>query len=113
MAEMSPAAALRQLKAAQAGLKKVRQLMTQARANRPMLPAVIDAGWESLRAAHRAMAEIPRPAIDEAVLTQQLALERYATSLLVRLRRLNRQHAGGSAREGDLEHLEEDDIDAD
>ena len=35
------------------------------------------------------MAEIPPEAADEAVLTKQLAVQRYATALLVRLRRLN------------------------
>ena len=37
------------------------------------------------------MAAIPRGAVDEAVLTQQLSVQRYATALLVRLRRLMRQ----------------------
>jgi len=95
MAEMSSGAALRQLRAAHAGLKKARQLMKQARENRSLVPAVLDAGWESLIQAHRLMAAIPRGAVDEAVLTQQLSVQRYATALLVRLRRLLRQEEVG------------------
>ncbi len=53
MAEMSSAAALRQLRMAHAGLKKARQLMKQARENRSMAPAVLNAGWESLAQAHK------------------------------------------------------------
>ena len=48
MAEMSSGAALRQLRAAHAGLKKARQLMKQARENRSLVPAVLDTGWDSL-----------------------------------------------------------------
>jgi hypothetical protein len=36
------------------------------------------------------MAAIPRGAVDETVMTRQLAVQRYATTLLVRLRRLLR-----------------------
>ena len=88
MSEMSPGAALRQLRQAHAALKKARQLMKQAREHPRLVPAVLDTGWESLVQAHRTMASIPRAAVDEAVLTQQLSLQRYATALLVRLRRL-------------------------
>ena len=49
---------------------------------------VFEAGWASLAQAHRLMAEIPPEAADDAVLTKQLAVQRYATALLVRLRRL-------------------------
>ncbi len=101
MAEMSPGTALRQLKQAQAVLKKARQLLRQTRENPGLIPKVLDAGWDSLMQAHRLMAEIPRAAVDEAVLTQQLAVQRYATALLVRLRRL--------VRNGDLG----DDVDSD
>jgi len=100
MAEMSSGAALRQLRAAHAGLKKARQLMKQARENRSLVPAVLDAGWESLIQAHRLMAAIPRGAVDEAVLTQQLSVQRYATALLVRLRRLLRQEEVGPDDDG-------------
>jgi hypothetical protein len=91
MAEMSPGAALRQLREAHAGLKQARQLMKQARENPGLIPAVFDAGWDRLIQAHRMMAAIPRSAVDKAVLTQQLSVQRYATALLVRLRRLMRR----------------------
>ena len=39
------------------------------------------------------MAAIPAEAADDAVLTKQLAVERYATALLVRLRRIKRNRA--------------------
>ena len=55
------------------------------------------AGWESLTQAHRIMAAIDAEAADDAVLTKQLALQRYATSLLVRLRRLKRGTSPGDA----------------
>lgn len=45
--------------------------------------------------AHRIMAAIAADAADDAVLTKQLALQRYATSLLVRLRRLKRRTSAG------------------
>ena len=64
------------------------------------VPAVLDAGWESLIQAHRLMAAIPRAAVDEAVLTQQLSVQRYATALLVRLRRLMRQEEIGPDDDG-------------
>jgi hypothetical protein len=90
MKEMSPATALRQLQQAQAGLKKARQLLKQTRGASSASPAVLKAGWESLAKANRLMAEIPLAAADEAVMTRQLAVQRYATALLVRLRRLLR-----------------------
>jgi hypothetical protein len=111
MAEMSSGAALRQLRAAHAGLKKARQLLKQARENRSLVPAVLDAGWESLIQAHRLMAEIPRGAVDEAVLTQQLSVQRYATALLVRLRRLLRQGEAGPDEDGSPDAEDEADDD--
>ena len=108
MAEMSAGAALRQLKQAHAGLKKARQLMRQARENPGLTPRIIDAAWASLAEAHRLMAEIPRSALDEAVATQQLSVQRYATSLLVRLRRLMRTGDAGDGGD-DLDGLDADD----
>jgi hypothetical protein len=90
MKEMSPGTAMRQLQQAQAVLKKARQLLKQTRGGGPASPAVLKAGWESLSHANRLMAEIPVAAADEAVMTRQLAVQRYATALLVRLRRLLR-----------------------
>ncbi|OJW24714.1 MAG: hypothetical protein BGO49_06670 [Planctomycetales bacterium 71-10] len=91
MAEMSPGTALRQLKQAHATLKKARQALRMARENPAFGPKALDAGWDALLQAHRIMAETPRSAVDEEVMTQQLAVQRYATSLLVRLRRLLRK----------------------
>jgi hypothetical protein len=90
MKEMSPGTALRQLQQAQAVLKKARQLLKQTRGGGAASPAVLKAGWESLCQANRLMAEIPLATADEAVMTRQLAVQRYATALLVRLRRLLR-----------------------
>jgi hypothetical protein len=111
MAEMRPGTALRQLRVAHAGLKKARQLMKQARENRSLDPAVLHAGWESVVQAHRLMAEIPFGAIDEAVLTQQLSVERYTTALLVRLRRLLRRENVGSDGDRWSEPDDEEDLD--
>ncbi|WP_165067564.1 hypothetical protein [Paludisphaera rhizosphaerae] len=91
MAEMTPGAALRQLKQAHATLKKARQALRMARENPAFGPKALDAGWDALMQAHALMAAVPRSAVDEDVLTQQLSVQRYATSLLVRLRRLLRK----------------------
>ncbi|MGP0063845.1 MAG: hypothetical protein ACLQGP_09635 [Isosphaeraceae bacterium] len=93
MRGMSPGTALRQLQQAQAGLKKARQLLKQDREREGHTTSIFEAGWASLAHAHRLLAEIPPEAADEAVLTKQLAVQRYATALLVRLRRLQR-HGG-------------------
>jgi len=100
MRGMSPGAALRELQQAHAGLRKARELLKHAKDNPRVVASLFDAGWESLTQAHRLMAAIPREATDDAVLTKQLAVERYATALLVRLRRLKRHESadsGGSA----------------
>jgi hypothetical protein len=86
---MSPGKALRQLHQAQAGLKRARQILKQAKDDAQALPSVFEAGLGSLSRAHRLMAEIPREAVNADVLTKQLAVQRYATALLVRLRRLH------------------------
>ena len=101
MAEMSPGAALRELQHAHAGLKKARELLKHGTESSARLSAVWDAGWSSLRDAHRVMAAIPGEAIDDDVLTRQLALQRYATALLVRLRRLKRRESTNAAADGD------------
>ena len=106
MAEMSSGTALRQLKQAHATLKKARQAMRMVRQNPALAPKMVDAGWDALMQAHRLMAEIPRSAADEEVLTQQLSVQRYATSLLVRLRRLVRKGELGA---DDLDDLDGDD----
>jgi hypothetical protein len=109
MSGMSPGAALRELQQAQAGLRKARELLKQVKDNPRLLPKVFDAGWESLAKAHGMMAAIPATAADDDVLTKQLAVERYATALLVRLRRIKRnQSADGASNAGDDSSGDED-----
>ena len=103
MSEMSPGAALRQLQQAQAGLKKARQVMKLARGDVNANRNVIKIGWESLAKAHRLLAEIPLGAVTEPVLTKQLAVERYSTALLVRLRRLLRNEPEGAEVDEDVD----------
>ncbi len=105
MSEMSPGAALRQLQRAQAGLKKARQTL---RNNRPgedpqAIQAALRVGWASLAQCHRLLAEVPVEAATEPVLTKQLAVQRYATALLVRLRRLVRHEPGALDGDDDFE----------
>jgi hypothetical protein len=107
MAEMSPGTALRELQRAQAGMKKARELLKQARVNPQVGDKIFGAGWESLNQAYRLMAAIPGDAVNDEVLTKQLAVGRYATALLVRLRRLKRRETAGSSEIGD----DEDDFD--
>ena len=92
MAAMSAGTALRNIQAAHAGLKKVRRLLRLARESEGSVDSarVVRAGWEGLAKAHRILAETPVEAADDAVMTKQLAVQRYATALLVRLRRLSR-----------------------
>src|SRR4051794_5925968 len=90
MAEISPGTALRQLQQAHAGLKKARQALRMARGNPQAAPQVMAAGWESLANCHRLLAAIPLGAANDPVMTKQLSVQRYATALLVRLRRLAR-----------------------
>jgi hypothetical protein len=102
MPEMTTGAALRQLQQAQAGLKKARQALRMAKGDPQAAPHVLKHGWESLAQAHRLVAAIPLAAANEAVMTKQLAVQRYATALLVRLRRIVRQDSAA---------IEEDDED--
>jgi hypothetical protein len=108
MAEMSPKSALRELRAAQAGMRKARQLLTLPREDPRSASRAFAAGWESLKQAHRLMASIPATAADESVLTQQLSVQRYATALLVRLRRLMR-HGEIDSEADDLQDEEDED----
>ena len=55
---------------------------------------VLAVGWQSLAQCHRLLAEIPLDAANEPVMTKQLAVQRYATALLVRLRRISRNEPG-------------------
>src|SRR5205823_2800158 len=86
----SPGAALRTIQQAQAGLRKARQVLRLAKGDPDAARGALKAGWESLAQAHRLLAAIPLEAATEPVMTKQLAAERYATALLVRLRRLVR-----------------------
>jgi hypothetical protein len=98
MAEMSPGTALRHRREARSALRHARGALQQARANPQMRNAALKLGWESLTQTHRVLASIPLAAVTEPVLTLQLSVQRYATALLVRLRRLLRN-----------EQLDEDD----
>src|SRR5436309_8518606 len=108
MSEMSPGAALRQLQQAQAGLKKARQVLRLAKGDPNATRGVLTTGWASLAQAHRLMAGIPLEAASEPVMTKQLAVERYATALLVRLRRLVRNETPGADDELDMDEGEDD-----
>ncbi len=105
----SPGAALRELQRAQAGLKKARGLMKLAKGDPGSASKVFSAGWESLCQAHKIMAAITPAAVDEAVLTKQLALQRYATALLVRLRRLQRGGTAVNLADDDDDGFDDDD----
>jgi hypothetical protein len=76
-------------------MKRARHALQMAREDPSLAPRALQAGWESLTQAHRLLGTIPLEAANEAVMTRQLAVERYATALLVRLRRLIRHEAGG------------------
>ena len=88
MSEMSAGTALRNLQQAQAGLKKARQVLRLAKGDPAATRNVLKVGWESLAQSHKILAGIPLGAATEPVMTKQLAVERYSTALLVRLRRL-------------------------
>lgn len=104
MSEMSPGTALRNLQQAQAGMKKARQALRLARGNPQAAPGVLKVGWESLAQCHHVLAAIPLDAASEPVMTKQLSVQRYATALLVRLRRIARNEFGD-----DDDDLAEDD----
>lgn len=106
MSEMSAGTALRNLQQAHAGLKKARQVLRQARGEPDATRRVLKAGWDALAATSRILAAIPLDAASDEVLTKQLSVQRYATALLVRLRRVLR---GGPVADGD----DDADLDAD
>jgi hypothetical protein len=91
MPEMTTGAALRQLHQAQAGMKKARQAIRLAGPDPDAASRLLKQGWESLVQAHRLLAAVPLSAANDAVMTRQLAVQRYATALLVRLRRIERR----------------------
>jgi hypothetical protein len=104
---MSTGAALRQLQQAQAGMKKARQALRLAAGDPAAAPQILRQGWESLVQAHRLLAAIPLAAANDAVMTRQLAVQRYATALLVRLRRIAR-HEFAASDADDVDFEEED-----
>ena len=106
MPDMSPGTALRQLQQAQAGLRKSRQALRLAKGDANATQTVLKVGWESLAQAHRLMGAIPESAATEPVMTRQLAVERYATALLVRLRRLLRNDSHPDGADDDLDEEE-------
>lgn len=109
MSTMSPGTALRNLQQAQAGMKKARQAIRMAResgADANTATRVLKIGWDSLVHAQRLLAEIPLDAATEPVMTKQLAVQRYATALLVRLRRIARNEPG--ALEGGDDDLDDE-----
>jgi hypothetical protein len=108
MPEMTSGTALRQLQQVQAGLKKARQALRLAADDPEAVSDVLKLGWESLTQAHRLMAAIPLAAVNEPVMTRQLAAQRYATAFLVRLRRLQRREATGTAGDDELDSDEDD-----
>jgi hypothetical protein len=107
MPEMTTGAALRQLQQAQAGMKKARQALRLAAGDPATAPRVLELGWGSLVQAHRLIAAIPLAAANDAVMTRQLAVQRYATALLVRLRRLAR-HEFAASDADDVDFEDED-----
>jgi hypothetical protein len=90
MTGRSPGSILRELEQAQSAMRKARGMVNDARAGSIEPESAARLGWESLRHAARLIAEIPFDAVDESVLMKQIAVQRYATSLLVRIRRLLR-----------------------
>jgi hypothetical protein len=97
MSEPSVGAVLRQLQAAQTAMRKAREALREARHDGESSPAAREAlriGWRSLAHAHRTLAEVPLAAATDPVMTKQLAVQRYATALLVRLRRIVRNEFG-------------------
>lgn len=91
-------------------MKQVRKALVELRQYGEAVPGdlvqnLLDAGWASLAQAHRCLAEIPRASADDEVQNRMIAVGKYATSLLVRLRRLSRNP-------GAVAQLTDDDPDA-
>jgi hypothetical protein len=95
MAQPSPASLMRELNGAQNGMRKARQALVAVRQG-AMDPEVgLKAGWEALQSATRVLAAVPLASADDDVMGRQIAVQRYATALLVRLRRLKRKGVAG------------------
>jgi hypothetical protein len=103
MAITTPGAAQRHLQTARQALRKSRQairlLKESASGGGPdpkLLQGVLESSWASLVKVHAMLAEIPLGSADEDVMLQMLSVQRYATALLVRLRRLSRGDLAGA-----------------
>ncbi len=94
MPDASPGLILRQLQQAQALMKKARQALAQARGAVSDPQPLLKIGWDALTRTHAILAAIPLASANEDVMTKILAVQRYATALLVRLRRLARNEPG-------------------
>lgn len=107
---MSAGTALRNLQQAHAALKRARQALRVVRGGDDPEAAqgALRVGWEALARAHRLLADIPVAAANDAVMTKQLSVQRYATALLVRLRRLARNEVGEPGADGDDEDFEDE-----
>jgi hypothetical protein len=103
MPDPTSGSVLRQIQQAQAAMKKARQMLRLARTGEADPDRILAAGWESLARALRVLADVPLSAVNDEVMTRQIAAQRYATALLVRLRRLARGAVG------DLEDEEDED----
>jgi hypothetical protein len=95
MSDVSPEAALSQLNSAQNAMRRVRKTLPLVRDGKLDPGCALESGWASLLAAHRALAAVPLSAANDDVMSRQIAVGRYATALLVRLRRLARKGPGG------------------
>jgi hypothetical protein len=108
MTEISPGLALRQIQQAQAGLRKAREALRMARGPHGQTSEkehALALGWEKLAQTFGVLAAIPLSAANDDVLTRELAISRYATALLVRLRRLVRNETTLD----DQDHLDQED----
>jgi len=106
---LTPGRALRDIQHAQQAMKAARKALVVVRQadpeDRPALAErAFEQGWESLRRTHEVLASIPRSAATDEVLTKQIAAQKYATALVVRLRRLAR---GGSNVWEDLDEADD------
>jgi hypothetical protein len=105
LSERTPGAVLRDLNHTQDLMRKARKLIAQVRSEPPGSPGrtkAMQVGWSALGKTHTLLAAVPLEAATDPVLMKQLSVQRYATALLVRLRRLTRNEAvADDADEGD------------
>lgn len=104
MAITTPGAATRHLQTARQALRKSRQAIrflkeSASSGSEPdpkILQGVLQSGWTTLTKVHAMLAELPLEVADEDIMLQMLSVQRYATALLVRLRRLSRGDLAGA-----------------